>query len=406
MSIDRQSPSRLRVLFIPQWYPSADGSDRVTGTFCREHARAASLYDDVAVLVFGGRPDRWPTLRWNVVHDDGIPTFYARYGMSPIPKTTRFVFHLQLRRAYSRVVAQWGSPDVIHTQDEYAYYVMKTLAPFRIPFVISQHWSGFMERLVDRAALRRFRWSFEHTARVLPANRFAEDDYAHYGLRPPVSWLPNALDTAVFAPPDRQARKPFVLHVSGFTPEKRFPDILAAFALVRQQVPDASLQVVGNGPKRVEMEGLASRLLPAGAVHFHGQLDKARLANMMREARGLAMASNAETFGCVLMEAMACGCPVLTTRVGGIPAVVRDGDGIFVDVGDIPQIAAGMERLLKGTHGLNTERISRETRARFSHATIGQLLHDEHVLAVKGKIGAQHSRKAAGEAHLVDRGML
>jgi glycosyltransferase involved in cell wall biosynthesis len=78
------------------------------------------------------------------------------------------------------------------------------------------------------------------------------------------------------------------------------------------------------------------------------------------------------------MEAMACGCPVLTTRVGGIPAVVSEGNGLFVEVGNIDQIAEAMIRLLDGSHGLDMRRISLETRNRFGHEAVGRILHEEH----------------------------
>lgn len=77
------------------------------------------------------------------------------------------------------------------------------------------------------------------------------------------------------------------------------------------------------------------------------------------------------------MEAMACGCPVLTTRVGGIPAVVRNGEGLFVDVGDIAAIADGMKSMLRGEHGLDTERISTTAVERFSREVVGIPLQKE-----------------------------
>jgi glycosyltransferase involved in cell wall biosynthesis len=138
------------------------------------------------------------------------------------------------------------------------------------------------------------------------------------------------------------------------------------------------LQVVGESMNRKRMEALATEQLPPKSFQFHGAVSKQDLAALMRQSSGFVFASEAETFGCVLMEAMACGCPVLTTRVGGIPAVVRNGEGLFVDVGDIIQMANGMRRLLNGTHGLDLERISRETRTRFNHQAVGRILHDEH----------------------------
>src|SRR5215510_11247664 len=103
---------RVRVLFVPQWYPPKDGPNRMFGTFIREHVRAAALYDDVAVLVYTSRPQRWPTLDWERVDDYGVPTFYATYGYSPIPKTTWPFFYIHLRRALRSTIQEWGRPDV------------------------------------------------------------------------------------------------------------------------------------------------------------------------------------------------------------------------------------------------------------------------------------------------------
>ena len=370
---------RVRTLFVPQWYPNED--HKFLGTFCREHVRAAALFENVAVLVFTSRPQRWPTMRWEKKDDHGVPTFYATYGHSPIPKTTLPFFLLHLRRALRRVLEEWGQPDVIHTQDAYAYYVIKAIGHRRIPVVISQHWTGFMERKVSGRLLRQFRWAFPRAVRVLPDNKFAVRDYQYYGLQAAITWLPNAVDTHVFRPPQRPVREPWLLHASGLTTQKRFPDIVRAFAQVRRKRPEAVLQVVGDGSNRAEMEALAARELPRGSFHFHGFLSKPELAEWMRRASGFVLPSAAENLPCVLIEAMACGCPVLTTRVGGITALVREGEGLLVDVGNIEQIADGMCQLLDGTHGLDVARISRETGERFSLGAVGRILHHEHLKA-------------------------
>jgi L-malate glycosyltransferase len=386
------SDRRLRVLFVPQSYPPLSDQKSANGTFCREHVRAAARNDDVAVLVYTTRRERWPTLAWKRLDDEGIPTFYAAHGRSPIPGTTRHFFRLYLRRAIHRAIREWGRPDVIHTQDGHAYYVIKAAQDLDVPFVISQHWSVFLKRRVDRTTLSQFQWAFARAARVLPANRWAATDYEHYGLQASVTWLPNALDTEIFRPPEGGDREPWLVHASGLDPDKGTREIIHAFARVRAVRPQAVLHVAG-AVHRAEMEALAARTLPADSFQFHGFLAKPALAELMRWGRGFVLPSAFETFGCVLMEAMACGCPVLTTRVGGIPAVVRKGEGLFVQVGNIDQIAAGMIHLIDGSHGLDMARISRETRERFSHETVGQILHDVHL-----QVAQQHVDARIGQA--------
>ena len=174
--------ARVRVLFVPQWYPSKDDQNSVIGTFCREHVRSAALFDDVAVLVFTRRASYQPSLSWKMVDDCGIPTFYASYGALPIPKTGLPLFYLHFSRAIRRCLREWGPPDVIHTQDSYAYHVIRLTRRLRIPFVMSQHWTAFMERKLNSQMLRQFQWAFARSARVLAANKFASRDYDLYGL--------------------------------------------------------------------------------------------------------------------------------------------------------------------------------------------------------------------------------
>jgi len=375
---------RLRVLFIPQWYPSESGDSPASGIFCREHVRAAALYDDVAVLTFFSRSERWPTLKLERFVDDGIPTFNATYGHSPIPRTTFPFFRLHLRRAIRQVLRLWGWPNLIHTQDMHAFYVIKAAQKFGIPVVMSQHSSALRKRDLDRRTVYRLRWAFARATQVLHVNRWAIADYDHYGLKADFRWLPNTVDTRIFYPPPEPNRQPWLLHVSGFTPQKRFPDVLRAFGTVRQLRPQAQLHVVGETRNRPAAEALAVRELPRDSFHFHGFLTKTRLAKLMRQASGLVLTSEFETFGCVLIESMACGCPVLTTKVGGIPAVIREDEGLFVEVGDIPAIVDGMVAMLDGAHRLNLEKVTRDTRRRFSYPTIGLLLHQAHLAASSG----------------------
>jgi hypothetical protein len=72
-------------------------------------------------------------------------------------------------------------------------------------------------------------------------------------------------------------------------------------------------------------------------------------------------------------------------------ALVSDDRGLFVEVGDVRQIAESMCRLLDGTHGFDMDRISQETREQYSYASVGHILHDEYRRALGGSYSTKNT---------------
>ncbi|MBN1295825.1 glycosyltransferase [bacterium] len=373
----------LKVLFIPQWYPEPDQLDRGIGVFCREHARAAALTDDVAVLVFRFDSNSAPLLSVKRIHDQSIPTWFIETGRWRWPVRGSLVHRIRLKKALSIVTAEWGTPDVIWTQDLLAYGVIKSVNYRKIPVVISQHWTGFIRQVIGIRQLRMLTFAFEHAARVLPVMKDAPDIYAENDIFPLTTWIPNALDTDTFYYAPMTSRKKQLLHVSNFHPQKCVPVILDACERLLQIEPDTLFVFAGDGPNRKTMEQLAAFRLPPGSYRFTGLISKREVADLMRESLALVAASSQETFGCVLMEAMACGCIVITTKVGGIPHVVRDGEGMFVDVDDPEGLAEAMKRVIRNPEQMDTRTISENACSRFNYHNVGTMLHDVFFSAVK-----------------------
>jgi N-acetyl-alpha-D-glucosaminyl L-malate synthase BshA len=135
------------------------------------------------------------------------------------------------------------------------------------------------------------------------------------------------------------------MHVSNFRPVKRVPDVVRVFARVLQELP-AVLVLVGDGPERPAVEAEAERLGVSEQVRFLGKVDA--VADLLRAADLFLLPSASESFGLGALEAMACGVPVVASRVGGLPEVVRDGaTGALVQVGDVDAMANRALELLQ-----------------------------------------------------------
>jgi N-acetyl-alpha-D-glucosaminyl L-malate synthase BshA len=155
--------------------------------------------------------------------------------------------------------------------------------------------------------------------------------------------VPNFVDTVRFAPAP-VATPPFLVHVSNFRPLKRVGDVVRVFARVREGRA-TRLRLVGDGPDRAAAEALATELGVAGDVDFLGERED--LPALVAGAAAFLLPSETESFGLAALEALAAGVPVVASRVGGLPEVVRDGeDGFLHAAGDVGAMAASAARLV------------------------------------------------------------
>lgn len=165
-------------------------------------------------------------------------------------------------------------------------------------------------------------------------------------LRVPMRVIPNFVDPGVFYPAEGggPAGDPVVVHVSNFRRLKRVTDAVRAFALARREVP-SRLVLVGDGEVMPEVRSEVERLGVSPWVEFLGSVRD--VAPILRSARAFLFPSEEESFGVAALEAMASGVPIVATRTGGIPEVVREEEtGFLVDVGDTAAMARALARTL------------------------------------------------------------
>ncbi|MEB4210080.1 glycosyltransferase [Mycobacterium sp. 94-17] len=165
--------------------------------------------------------------------------------------------------------------------------------------------------------------------------------------------LPPGVDVTAFSPaPVGRRRDPTVLYVGRIDRSswwKGLDILFQSMALLRSQVPDVRLNMVGDGDAVPVLRELARRLEIDDIVDWHGALDGSALVEEYRRAAVVVLPSTTEceSFGMVLIEAMACGRPVVGSEVGGIPFVVRpEVEGLLVPPGEPKALADACRSIL------------------------------------------------------------
>jgi glycosyltransferase involved in cell wall biosynthesis len=139
-----------------------------------------------------------------------------------------------------------------------------------------------------------------------------------------------------------------LLTVGRLMPERRYDLLLRAFARISVEHPQAFLQLVGDGPERQRLEKLADQLGVSRQVHFVGQVPTQEVAEYTANADIYVSAAQNEAFGNAVLEAAACGVPVITTNVGFPATVVVDGkSGYVVPPGDEDALVGALLKFLE-----------------------------------------------------------
>jgi N-acetyl-alpha-D-glucosaminyl L-malate synthase BshA len=157
-----------------------------------------------------------------------------------------------------------------------------------------------------------------------------------------------------------------VIHVSNFRKVKRMEDVVRSFHLIQQKVP-SKLLLVGDGPEISVVCNLVRELGLKDKVLFLGKQEN--LEDLYSISDLMLLLSEKESFGLVLLEAMACGVPSVGTRIGGIPEVIDDGiTGFTCEVGDIKDIARKSVNILNnaGLHLMFSKNAIKRVKDHFS----------------------------------------
>jgi len=345
--------AKLHVLTLTPFYPS-DG-DEVNGCFVAETLRQlnASGVESKVIAVDSIYHASRTASQQSPAEWIRYPQLPGNFGLS---SAGRFLGAVLLSRV--RQLHQQSPIHVIHAHaalpcGHAAAFLSRRLG---IPFLVTIHGLDVFNRCFQDGIAAGWRRKtslsvYENARKVIciseKVRRVLIDGMRAMGAAVSAEVVYNGTDTNLFTPGPVREQTPTILIVGNLLAGKGHELVLRAFDRLKDSHRGLQCRMIGEGADRDRFAALARDLGIGDRVHFLGRQSRIEVAEAMRNCTVLALPSRYEGLGCVYLEAMACGKPVIACRGQGIDEIIQHGsNGWLIPVDGLEELIQGMQVLL------------------------------------------------------------
>lgn len=273
------------------------------------------------------------------------PYFYVpRFGRRLVPffqwLSLLFCLPWIKRKSPSALLASWGFPDAV------AAAMLNS--KLKLPFFIKVHGTDVNENTAFTARSSLMKKWLNKAKVIFCASKALSERLEEVGLenrRLKVNY--NGVNRDIFYPLEQRANGQSFIFVGSLIETKGCNELLSAFIEVTKKHPNATLDIIGEGPLKTALQEKITQCELKAKVRLLGSLPLIDVARAVRAANVLVLPSYREGVPNVLLESFASATPVIATDVGGIPEVVNDDVGLLVPAKSEKKLASAMVKAIE-----------------------------------------------------------
>jgi glycosyltransferase involved in cell wall biosynthesis len=379
----------LHILIIPSWYFPAD-TDEISGRMFH-HLASGLRAEGIDARIFYPEYSKKGPLFNRIRHqiEAGVPTWRV-YRWFP-PKVNTFLYKRWIKKCVTDLrwyIKKEGRPDVIHAQSYQAASICAALhKKIQIPYIYTERLSAFLTRDIPKFHLAFFRDIYATASLITSVSPGLASIMSPHS-RLPVRVIPNFFDEAIFFP-DKKVKKyeAFTFVSIGEPAHTKGLDLLipvfARLVSMHHEIP-MQLILIDRIPEKEELIKLAAGAGVDKNIIWTGLITQNEIADILRQSHVLVSASRIETFGKAMIEALACGIPVVATRTDGATFILKDPAlGELAEVNNPASLLKAMGKVFAAYPTYDPATIHHMTAHRFSKKeVIGQWIsHYKNVMS-------------------------
>jgi glycosyltransferase involved in cell wall biosynthesis len=377
---------KKNILWLPGWYPNI--LSPYDGDFIQRHARAVALIRELTVIYV--KKDEKGVVTKNVktiynlqgnVREIIVYYHSLKTGISLLDKILSSAMHKKVfKKELSNYIEEHGKPDLahVHVVLKAGLLALWLKEQFQIPFIISEHWTGYLPEakfgvknmnFFQKKSMQKI---FDESQTITVVSDVLGKAIANQFRIKGYKLVANTVNTSIFYPDFSPANSPVhFIHVSSLAYQKNVAHIIEAFSLVKQKGYNFRLLIIG--PLKKELAELVIKMEMQHFVTYNYEVPQDEVASYLRKSDALILYSHYETFGCVVIEANACGIPAILSDLPVFREYISENEnGVFVAPGKPAELANTLENFILGKYPFNKQSIAEKTAQRFNYGKIGK----------------------------------
>lgn len=369
----------MRIFVISRGCPTP--SDPTWGCFELDQAQALSQLGHEVVML---SVDTRTRLKWRKIgiseytygHVHAMDMFLLPYSYRIIGWQLRQkITAALLLKLYDYACRKFGKPDIL-----YSHYLFNTQLAvavkrkYHVPLVGIEHWSALNIRPVPQWARTMVNATYPHVDKVIAVSESLKQSINECHKIPDISVVHNMVGKEFTCVP--AAPHPFTFVATGrLVYGKGFDLLPVAFSKVKDCLPDDwQMLIIGGGKERT---GLQRQINLSGLqdhIRLLGQKTKAEIIPLLQHSDVFILPSRGENFSVAVLEALACGLPVISSVTGGIRECINSRNGLLFPVNDVDALADAIQTMYVNRTDYNHSAIANDCQARFSPEVIARQL--------------------------------